>query len=537
LGNDLLNGIAVVPADVTLSFVSSTNGNVTLNTTTGSVNVAAGTPASTYSLVYQICEVLNPSNCSQATVTVPVSIAPLTAVADAGNASSYTGGTAVANVLANDLLNGVAVVPAEVNLSFISSTISGVTLNPVTGAVSVAAGTAAGTYTLVYQICSVLNPSNCTTANAVVTIDAPAILAVADAGSANGLTGGTAVTNILSNDLLNGDPVVPSEVAISFVSSTNSGVTLSGSNVVVAAGTPAGNYTLTYQICEVLNPTNCDQTTVTVTVSSAPIDAIADSGISVNGYDGGISFGNVLGNDLLNGSAVMLLQVNLSQVSSTNAGVSLDPATGDVVVAVGTAAGNYTLTYQICEKLNPTNCAQASVTVPVTPAVIDAVDGNGTVSGITGGTTIADVLYNDLLNGVLVSHSEVTLTLVSSTNANVTLNTTTGAVEVAPGTPAGTYYVTYRICEILNPTNCDEAVSTAIVTAAPILANSDAGSSVNGYDGGISFGNVLGNDLLNGIAVVPADVTLSFVSSTNGNVTLNTTTGSVNVAAGTPAST
>jgi hypothetical protein len=99
--------------------------------------------------------------------------------------------------------------------------------------------------------------------------------AINDTGSSiNGYVGGTSFTNILSNDLLNGSPVNPLDVTLSFVSSTIVGVSLSGTNVVVAPGTPAGNYTLTYQICEVLNPTNCDQATVTVPVAAAPIDAV-----------------------------------------------------------------------------------------------------------------------------------------------------------------------------------------------------------------------------------------------------------------------
>lgn len=82
------------------------------------------------------------------------------------------------------------------------------------------------------------------------------------------MTGGTAVTNVLVNDTLNGRPVVASAVTLTQVSTSHPGVTLSGTNVVVAPGTPVGTYTLTYSICEVLNPTNCDQAVVTVTVTA-----------------------------------------------------------------------------------------------------------------------------------------------------------------------------------------------------------------------------------------------------------------------------
>jgi hypothetical protein len=49
---------------------------------------------------------------------------------------------------------------------------------------------------------------------------------------------------------MNGAAFAPSEVNLTFISATHSGITLVGNNVIVTPGTPAGNYTLTYQICE-----------------------------------------------------------------------------------------------------------------------------------------------------------------------------------------------------------------------------------------------------------------------------------------------
>jgi hypothetical protein len=69
---------------------------------------------------------------------------------------------------------------------------------------------------------------------------------------------------------LNGVLVTATEVNLTFVNSTNPGITLSGSNVVVAPGTPAGSHSLTYKICEVLNASNCDEGTVSINVSAAP---------------------------------------------------------------------------------------------------------------------------------------------------------------------------------------------------------------------------------------------------------------------------
>jgi hypothetical protein len=63
--------------------------------------------------------------------------------------------------------------------------------------------------------------------------------------------------------------------------------------VTVAPNTPAGDYTVQYTICEVLNPTNCD--TATVTVKNHQLMLLMMSQDQwVAGGDSGI---NVLDND------------------------------------------------------------------------------------------------------------------------------------------------------------------------------------------------------------------------------------------------
>jgi uncharacterized repeat protein (TIGR01451 family) len=540
LDNDELNGDPVILAEITLIQISSTHPGIMLDPLTGNVRVAPGTPAGNYELVYSICEILNPANCDQATAFIPVTAPEILAVDDNGvSINGYVGGVSVPNVLVNDLLNGISVDPLEVLLTQISTTNTGVTLNEATGAVSVAPGTPAGNYELVYQICEILNPANFDQATAFVPVTAPEILAVDDNGiSINGYVGGVSVPNVLVNDLLNGLLVNPLEIILTQISSTNPGVTLDPVTgaVTVAPGTPAGNYELVYQICEILNPANCDQATAFVPVTAPEILAVDDNGISINGYVGGVSVPNVLVNDLLNGALVNPLEITLSQISTTNAGVTLDPVTGAVNVAPGTPAGNYELVYQICEILDPANCDQATAFVEVTFSTIVANDDYGTpVNGYVGAVSVLNVLDNDELNGVSVNPLEITLTQISSTHPGVMLDPITGNVRVAPGTPAGNYELVYRICEILNPTNCDQATAFIPVTAAEILAIDDNGVSINGYVGGVSVPNVLVNDLLNGLPVNPLEVLLTQISTTNAGVTLNEATGAVNVAPGTPA--
>jgi uncharacterized repeat protein (TIGR01451 family) len=518
LANDKLNGVIVVPAEVNLSLVSPINANITLSGS--AVAVAAGTPAGTYTLTYRICEKLNPANCDEATVTIAVTVLINTpmidVIPDEGSVNGGPGGTAIPNVLANDLINGSPVIPSEVTLSGTVPDPNGyLTLNA-DGSVTVAPGTPAGTYYLTYRICEVLNPANCDEATVTVPVtgcEKPAISCPAPV---------TAYTN---------DGCTASGVALGTpVTSDNSGIA-SVTNDAPAAF-PPGVTTVTWTVTD--NSSNVVTCTQTVTVSS-PIIATNDTGAVIDGLLGGTSLLNVLSNDMLNCSTATLDHVILTFISSSNKDKIYLSGT-NVVVASGLATGNYELVYQICDKANPANCALATVTVPVVTSasslLIEAVNDAGSVIG--GGIAVSNVLANDKLNGLAVVSSQVNLSVAGSPNAIISLNGS--QVVVAPLTPAGTYYLTYRICEKLNPTNCDEAIVTVIVTApvntSLIDAVPDAGM-INGLSGGTAVANVLANDKLNGNLVFSSQVTITFVSSTSLNVTLVGT--SVIVAPHTPA--
>jgi uncharacterized repeat protein (TIGR01451 family) len=107
-------------------------------------------------------------------------------------------------------------------------------------------------------------------------------------------------------------------------------------------------------------------------------------------------------------------------------------------------------------------------------------------------------------------------------------------VSVAPLTPGGTYTLTYRICEILNPTNCDDALVTVevIPTANLSITKTDAPDPVlsgNTLTWTITVSN-LGPSPGENVVVtdaVPASVT-SPEYSTNGGADWFAWTGSFN---------
>lgn len=117
----------------------------------------------------------------------------------------------------------------------------------------------------------------------------------------------------------------------------------------------------------------------------------------IDGTIGGTITENVLTNDILNGmSPINALDVNLVPVISGPLTVNAD---GSVDVASGTSAGTYTVTYEICEAVLPSNCDTAEVSVDVfEPVVVVPICGNATEVYIddfgTGGPSASSEVVN-----------------------------------------------------------------------------------------------------------------------------------------------
>ncbi|MDR6844728.1 gliding motility-associated C-terminal domain-containing protein, partial [Flavobacterium granuli] len=466
--NDTLNGVPVTADNSDVTPVTA--GPLSIDAD-GVLTLAPNTPSGSYSITYTICEVnpvtglaVVPSNCDSVTVTIVVSN-PIDAVAD--RPPAVLPGANVPSVIANDTLNGIPVVigtaPGNVTLS--STPTGPLTMNP-DGTITVAPNTPAGSYSIAYTICEVSNRSNCSTTTVTVTVTAPAIAAVADTATT---LPGTNTPSVITNDTLNGVPVVigtaPGNVTLS---STPTGpLTMNpDGTIAVAPNTPAGDYLIDYTICEVNNPSICKTTTVTVTVTAPPMTAVADATTALPGTN----TPSVIGNDTLNGVRVVIGTApgNVTLSSTPTGPLTMNPD-GTIAVAPNTPAGVYSINYTICEVSSQGNCKTTTATVTVSASVLLANNDNDngraaefTINGFTGGK-VADIIGNDTLNGVALTPAMVNVSFVSSTNAGITLSGID--VIVAPGTPAGTYTLRYAVCDKVNPSNCEEALVTIIVTS------------------------------------------------------------------------
>ncbi|MNQ28745.1 hypothetical protein D3C85_420400 [compost metagenome] len=535
LTNDTLNGLGtnlnqvVITVDVP---AKSINGGLVpvLQPLTGIVRVPAGTPEGNYEIKYHICDKINPINCNDAIVSINVVGAPIDAVDDISSpVNGFAGAINVVNALTNDTLNGIAIIPSQVNISNVipASAINGgaiPVLDVTTGYVSIPEGTAAGTYFITYRLNENMNLSNFDTATITIAVTAPNIIANTDSvTNINGWNGANDVINAITNDRLNSMDIPLIKIDITSVSTTTPADYVLGNpipvlnvltgNVDVPVETSGGTYTIHYRICEKLNPSNCSEAAIILNVSATIIDANNDFSGTINGYTGASNVVNALTNDQLNGVPVQTLQIDIHSTNtivpatSTNGIVPvLDLPTGNVDVPAGTSAGTYTIQYEICEKLNPANCSHALIVVIVDAPQIEAEDDLiSNVEGFPGAPEVVNALTsNDKYNGAFLSDINLVISTVVSPATPIDGGVVpfflpaTGLVTIPQRTPAGTYQIKYAICDRLNPLNCDEATITVLVIAPPIVANDDFVDNINGNTGANNVLNAYDNDTLDG---------------------------------------
>ncbi|MFB9089043.1 HYR-like domain-containing protein, partial [Flavobacterium paronense] len=229
------------------------------------------------------------------------------------------------------------------------------------------------------------------------------------------------------------------------------------------------------------------------TITKCPVIVAQNDALTGgNGTTGNPNAGNVLNNngsgaDTLNGVQATISQVNITVTTpATSIGgnpvPSIDTATGQVSVPAGTPAGTYTIVYNLCEKLNPTtNCDPATVTITVTAPAILAVNDTYTNINCTTSGLIGNVLTNDTLNGGPFAANLVTFTLLSGSNPKISISSN-GDVNVTSGIAAGVYTFTYKICQVLNPTNCSNTATisiTVVDTTAPVISTLPGTSTIS----------------------------------------------------------
>ena len=544
-----------VPATLTVTCTAA-NIDTTVNNWLGQATVTDTCGTATLTHDFAAVKPTNWCNTSVVTVTfvgkdpqgntvtktsvINVNSTPIVAKVDTytlTNGTSTT--TTIGTVLDNDKLGTKTPTTTDVILTVVTTTtdVVGATKTPTlnnNGTITVPSGTKSGTYEIVYSICERLNPNNCATATATVKVGSTPIVAKADTYTVtNGTSTITTTGTVLDNDKLGTKTPTTTDVILTVVTTTTDVVgatktpTLNNDGTVtVPSGTKSGTYEIVYNICERLNPNNCATATATVKVGSTPIVAKADTYTVTNGTSTITTTGTVLDNDKLGTKTPTTTDVILTVVTTTTdvVGATKTPTLnndGTVTVPSGTKSGTYEIVYNICERLNPNNCATATATVKVgsTPIVAKA-DTYTVTNGTSTTTTTGTVLDNDKLGTKTPTTTDVILTVVTTTTDVVgatktpSIDLTNGKVTVPSGTKSGTYEIVYSICERLNPDNCATATATVKVGSTPIVAKADTYTITNGTSTTTTTGTVLDNDKLGTKTPTTTDVILTVVTTT-----------------------
>lgn len=207
----------------------------------------------------------------------------------------------------------------------------------------------------------------------------------------------------------------------------------------------------------------------------------------INALNGEANALNVLSNDLLNDIIAATTSVDVSIIGSLPAGFALSDQ-GVLSVAQGTTPGDYSFDYQICEVINPFNCAQATVSVTIVNFAPNIV-----------GKLYLDQNNDSALGAEDSTRSGYTVQLVASNGDIVTETTTDNEGNYTlSGVPFGTYDIIYLDADGVGAGIIQGVVASATQTEA-IVANLPADPS------GVLYNSVTGQPVAGGVARIYND--------------------------------
>ncbi|WJS94590.1 Ig-like domain-containing protein [Flavobacterium johnsoniae] len=430
-----------------------------------------------------------------AVVTIPVEKRTLIALKDDISVVGINETVKVINVLNNDTLDNNPLTINDVNLNILTPDPNNVlTLKP-DGTAELVPNAPAGTYTLTYEICEKANLGNCTSASVTVTVVAPTMTITAESYCLNNapyVSYNVKADNFTPTGLLTINWIDSANRIVA----TQTNMPLSGNVLWPGATVNANNmptdwpgwiltngqwiegndgFELTRPAVTMqftLNPTQSVVVNYPAAVlgcNAKPqfgIEAGSDNDITrADGLNGSLEVINVLTNDKLNGLPVNPEDVIIT-ANNFPQGITLNQD-GTIDVAPGTKGGDYTLTYQICEKANQNNCSSATVRIFVeTPSVslimkvtLNDENGNGNVEAgetltytftvtNTGNVALSNLTIADLLPGIVINGGPISLGVGQSdsitftgtytlTQADINAGSVTNQASVSGSTQSG----------------------------------------------------------------------------------------------------
>ncbi|WP_164515311.1 Ig-like domain-containing protein [Flavobacterium ustbae] len=390
-----------------------------------------------------------------AIITITIEKTAIIAVEDKKSSVRIDQTVTVLNVLENDSLDNKPIVFSEIILNTLIPDPNGFLVLQPEGNIELAPNVPTGTYSLTYEICEKTNSVNCSSAEVVITVLEPTLTIETDSYCENN-TAYVSYTVSGNNFIPTGLLTINWIDSAGKVVATQNNMPLNGKTLWPGMVLNAENNPIDWPGWSLVNnkwiqdndgfeltkPSVTMEFVLNATQSVSvaypdsilgcnarpifEIKAVNDDLLPQDGIIGALEIGNVLDNDILNGSPINRPDVILEGLDFPK-GIVLNPD-GTIDVEPNTKGGSYTVTYQICETANPTNCSTASITIFVeVPAIaivktVQANDTNG--NGYmeegetltynfsiqnTGNTDLENIVLDDPLPGIIISGGPIQL--------------------------------------------------------------------------------------------------------------------------------
>uniref|UniRef100_UPI0040481754 tandem-95 repeat protein n=1 Tax=Algoriphagus sp. TaxID=1872435 RepID=UPI0040481754 len=386
------------------------------------------TAAGTYTYTVPVCAPGQTTNCPTQTLTITVTAPSL--VDDTA--------TALANVPKTGDLSTNDTNPAGSTYGQPAQQ-AGATLTVNADGTYSFTATAAGTYAYTVPVCAPGQTANCPTQTLTLTVTAPSLVDDTTTALANvPKTGNLSTNDTNPAGSTYGQPAQQAGATL----------TVNADGTYSFTATAAGTYTYTVPVCAPGQTANCPTQTLTITVTApSPVN------------DTNTAFANVPKGGDLSTNDTNPAGSTYGQPAQ-QAGATLTVNADGTYSFTATAAGTYTYTVPVCAPGQTANCPTQALTITVTGndlvAGIDNFQANE-INGLTGGIA-GNVLANDALDGKPIVAAQVVITIKNNGGLTGVVIDKEGNLILPAGVAPGSYVVVYTICDVLDPTNCREAM-------------------------------------------------------------------------------
>ncbi|MBP1225683.1 Ig-like domain-containing protein [Flavobacterium sp. 1355] len=333
------------------------------------------------------------------------------------------------------------------------------------------------------------------TANEIITVtaenDAPIANDDTNAGVSS-LAGATSINALSATDI---DGTIAAYIVVSLP--TNGVLSLAGTPITVnQILTPAEAATLTYDpsgtytgldtfiftATDNLGAVSGSATITIPVVNNAPV-AKDDTNVTIPSGAGATAINALTATDsdgtVVNYIVVTLPSNGVLALSGTPILVNqvLTPAEAALLTydPNGVFSGNDTFTFTVTDNNGAVDSTPAVITIPIEKAALNAIkDEVASVVGINEVVDVINVLDNDTLNNNPVVLSDIKLVVLIPDPKGLLTLKPDGTAQIAPNTPAGTYALTYQICEAANSSNCTTTTTTVTVIAPEMTVTADS---------------------------------------------------------------